>query len=597
MSSDYYRRGLVHWIAALSLFLVGAMDADAAPLRAGTVRLSSGVGIVWRNAKFEYQANGKRLAEVLQDFAASEGVPVIIADGVDGIVHGTFDAPPEVFLKGISETYGTLWYHDGTTLYFYPASAMQSKLFRLKGFTREQVEEMLASLNLGDRRYPLRYNAKEHTLMAYGPPRHIELVSAALESLDAGAAERDRVIVKVFPLHYASAGDRTVGGTRIPGLTTILRATYGSGTSPAETRANDPLGASRVTAKAQAMKNVFSAKGDDQGKGGVEGAVAAANASRAPETGDQQRGLRSPVSDEDSPGFEADEATNSIIVRGRISRMAEYGYLIHRLDRRPVLIELDATIIDVNSDSMASLGVDWSASGSHGSVSVSSNPGTTPESAVGAGDSSASTAAGTFTVSTLWSNSGRQLLARINALSAEGRARIVAKPKVLGVANRTAVMLEKRSAAVRVSGNLDAQLYTVEAGTQLEVTPQVDEADGATRMKLSLFIEDGQFEARAVDNVPIIKRTQIRTEAHVVEGESVLVGGISVDSQSQVESGVPGLKSIPLLGALFRWRADLGAHSERLFLITPHLVRDIDHLPPPADNQFDAFPVESGATH
>ena len=41
--------------------------------------------------------------------------------------------------------------------------------------------------------------------------------------------------------------------------------------------------------------------------------------------------------------------------------MAEYAYLIRRLDRRPILVELEATIIDVNADSVESLGIDWSA--------------------------------------------------------------------------------------------------------------------------------------------------------------------------------------------------------------------------------------------
>src|SRR5438105_1143421 len=187
-------------LAALVAFACMLGHALAGPIAVGG-RVS------WPNPRFVYEANGKRLSEVLQDFAASERLPAVIAEGVDGVVHGTFKASPDAFLDAMARTYGLVWYHDGTALFVYPSKAMQSRLFRLKGFTREQVEQMLASLNLGDRRYPLRFNEREKTLLAYGPPRHIDLINAALESLDSGVMERNRVIVRVFPLKYATAGD------------------------------------------------------------------------------------------------------------------------------------------------------------------------------------------------------------------------------------------------------------------------------------------------------------------------------------------------------------------------------------------------------
>jgi type III secretion protein C len=291
------------------------------------------------------------------------------------------------------------------------------------------------------------------------------------------------------------------------------------------------------------------------------------------------------VDDDDPPWFEADETSNAVIVRGRLSRMSEYGYLIQRLDQRPMLVELEAVIIDVSTDSIDSLGIDWTARGGKGSISVS------PKQGAAANPVSGNTGGG-FTIGTLWTNAGRELLTRIDLLSSKGQARVVARPKVLGVANRPAVMQEKRVAAVRVAGNLDAQLYQLEAGTLLQVTPQVTETDGTARMKLAIYIEDGNFESNQVDNVPIVKRTEIRTEAHVVEGESLLIGGITVEAQASGKAAVPGLSRIPLLGGLFRSGGTSSARSERLFLITPKLVREADHLPPPKDNEFDDREVE-----
>jgi len=179
---------------------------------------------------------------------------------------------------------------------------------------------------------------------------------------------------------------------------------------------------------------------------------------------------------------------------------------------------------------------------------------------------------GTYTIGTLVADAGRQLMLRINAMQGEGKARVVSKPSVLGVANRPAVMKEKRVATVRVAGNLDAKLYQIEAGTLLQVTPQVVSSGGVNQIKLSLYIEDGNFEATSVDAVPVLKKTEIRTEAHVREGESLLIGGLMVEASTDQQSGVPLLKDVPLVGGLFRWSGSRATRTERLFLITPKLV-------------------------
>ncbi len=560
----------------------GAQTASERPptSKAPSVRQPNAApdSIVWATKRFTYKANGKRLSEVLQDFAASQGLPAIIAEGVDGVVHGDFDAPPSMFLNALSKAYGTIWYHDGTTLYVYPARAMQSRLFRLKGFTRTQLEEMLGSLRMGDRRYPLRYNERESTLLAYGPPRHIEVIGAALESLDAGASERNHTVVRVFPLRYASAGDRMLGNTKVPGVVSTLRGVYGGpaqGQPPAEP---DQRGASAMAAQMQAMQQAYGAKGTAPG---VERKPATESPAKPPEkssTGVSPRGVRSPVNlEDDQPNFEADEANNAVIVHGRQSKMAQYAELINRLDLRPMLVELEATIIDVNADEVDSLGINWSARGSRSTISVTAPQQVVPDPAA------SGKSLGFFTVGTVWANAGRELLARIDALQANGHARVVARPKVLGVANRAAHMQEKRVASVRVAGNLDARLFQLEAGTLLQVTPQVIFQNGTPHIKLSIYIEDGNFETQAVDQVPVVKRTEIRTEAQVVEGESLLIGGITIESQSNDQGGVPGLSKVPVFGGLFRWSGQRTTRIERLFLITPRLMRDTGDRPASAE--------------
>jgi len=528
---------------------------------------------IWDTKKFTYRAEGKKLPEVFQDFAASQSVPVVIEPGVEGMVNINFNGSANSFLKAVSKTYGVIWYFDGVSLYVYPSSAMQSQMFRMKGFDKEQVREMLTSFGLGDSRFQLRYNEAEKTMLVYGPPRHIELVSAVIDNLQQGSRERNGGSIKVVPLRYAFAADRKSGAETIVGLATTLNNVYGGGR-----RVNSETSANSVTEKMSSMLGMSSKSQtaaltygmksvSPEKKMQAQGKPLAGDDKTEGATSNRNGSLGSSDKSETMPYFEADESTNAIIINGPSEKMRYFERLVRQLDVVQDLVEIEVSIIDVSTDEYNSLGIEWDYSrAGRGAVSIS--PGS--PAAVGGGTPAASMGASNIT--TLVADAGRQLLTRIRALEGNGKARIIARPKVLGAANRTATMVDKRIASIKVAGNLDANLFTIEAGTTLQVLPQIVYYNDRREVKLTLSIEDGNFEAAAVDQVPVIKRTEIRTQATVREGASLLIGGISVETDTKTRSGVTGLSSIPLLGALFRHDEVAKYRSERLFLITPKVI-------------------------
>jgi type III secretion protein C len=531
--------------------------AARAPAARKPARVQIGPSSAWAEKRFVYRADNKRLGDVLQDFAASQSLPAVVAEDLEGVVNGNFDVKIDVFLDSMARTYNFLWYHDGSALYFYPGRAMQSRMFRLKGFRRQQVQNLLQSLEIGDKRYPIRYDEAQNTLYVSGPPRHVELVTSAIETLDAGMAEAALRSVQVFPLRFASAGDRQVGGVTVVGVASTLRKLFAT---PGTNSAQDIL-ALMPDSSAEVAEMAERTKRGIQPLPKLVGQKPAAPKPTGSSLG-LKPGGKGKGEDDLPPQIEADEGTNSVVIQGRSDRMAEYGALIARLDQKPMLVELVATIIEVSSDSVDQLGINWSMKNTAGNSLQLSGP----QGAAGRVDG-----LGLFTLGTVVANAGRELLARVDALQGEGKARIVSRPSVLGVANRTAVMREKRVATVRVSGSRDANLYQVEAGTLLEMTPQVTHADGNNRIKLSIYIEDGNFEAGQIDQIPIVKKTEIRTEAHVREGESLLIAGITIESDKTQRNGVPGLQHAPLVGGLFRSTDNRAQRTERMFLITPRL--------------------------
>jgi type III secretion protein C len=554
--------------AARALMVAGCLAAGASAIGAATAPASAAP---FGDKRFVYRADDKKLAEVLQDFGASQNVPVVIDAGVTGTVNANFNERPRDFLATITRTYGVIWYFDGTTLFIYPSQAMQSKLFRMRGYDRAQVRNMLKALGLGDPRFPLRFDDASQTLLAYGPPRHIELVSTVLEQLERNNRDRVGTSIEVVRLRFATAADRVVGNTRIEGLASSLNSLFSNGDKGADTQAtvkNAALDtATNAATLAERMRSVQSTYGF---KLQANTPTATPGVKRDDGTRANQLDSARPAQsyDEERPFFQADESTNAIIVRGLPDRMPEYAALIRQLDVQQDLVEIEASIIDVNSDDFDSLGIDWTFT-ENGVTRFSMSPGSPST-------SSGMPAADTLTsanITTLIGSAGKQLLSHILLLQGKGKARILARPKVLGSVNRTATMSDKRTASVRVAGNLDANLFSVEAGTTLSVTPQIIAYDDHREVHLALQIQDGNFEGTSVDSVPIVKQTEIDTEAVVREGESLLVGGISVESDNNGTTGIPGLSSLPLVGALFRHHEAARSRTERLFLLTPKIVQ------------------------
>ena len=530
----------------------------------------------WSSKTFVYRAENKRLPDVIQDFASSQGIAVITDPALEGSVNVSFNRSPSEFMSTLSKSYGVIWYFDGVTLFAYPARAMQSKVFRLRGFKREQVRQMLESLGLGDSRYPLRYNDAEQTLVAYGPPRHIELVSTVVSTLEqryggGGASE-----VVVVALNHAFAADRGTGASRVKGLVSTLNAIYasrgnaGTGGATADSAA---VAQARQSAEASLGVPLQPQRRALQGQG-MKGEAAGASAPSAlPAKGRQgidvsEHGGDSP--EPAAPVFQADEATNSVLVRAPSDQMAKYTALIRKLDVAQDLVEIEVTIIDVSSDEFDALGIDWNFSNSSGSFTLAVAP--TASTSSSASTTASLSSIGT-NITTLVADAGRVLMARVRALESKGKARVLSRGRVLGAANHLASMSDKRSVSVRVAGNLEANLYTVEAGTSLQVVPQIV-AHGATRdIRLSLSIRDGSFEASVDDSIPPVKSTEIQTDATVPEGESLLIGGITSEIDSTGFSGVKGLGRLPYVGALFKREEATRFRSERMFLLTPKLIR------------------------
>ncbi|AOK56765.1 secretin [Burkholderia stagnalis] len=601
--------------AALALCATALLSASlgmtlAQPARAADLR--------WRNKPFTIVANGKKIADFIRELAASQDVTAVVDPKVDGVISGRFSGTPQQTLDTICSTYGLTWYYDGSFLYVDPADQSQTQMIPIPPNAAGEVGRALQAMQIADKRFTLVINDRANSVYVSGPRRYVELVRQAIGTVGDPAANGQHADIRAFRLKYGWASDFTINRSgkevTVPGVATILNRLFGKGGGGAGlTPAGAPLGQAARQVKLGSGLTIAVPRLDfpDISGGPRSGAYGGGSSDAA--------GAFSPFSSagggDTLPQIVADPAINAVIVRDLPENMYRYQSLISQLDERPRIVEINVTIIDINEDSLDSLGIDWRLHTKHGDVQIGNgasplsgnsqfNGAGNPPLTFGVGTSEtgqtgAFMPTGIALTASIGGSLRNYLLTRVNALAQKGQAQLHSKPKVLALDNTEAILENLTQFYVQVQGYQDSSLYSVTTGTSIKVTPMiVDEAARAAAaaagnpqsVMMSIDIQDGNIVPGAsVSNVPVIQQRNIVTKTMIDEGKSLLIAGFNDDEVRLNKSGVPWLSDIPLIGNLFKYTDKSGNHMERFYLLTPRVVTAASMYAP------DGAPVNPGA--
>ncbi len=541
---------------------------------------------------FSYYADQQELPTVLMLFARSQGLGASISPEVNGKISGRFsDVPPDKFLQGMRAAFGVSWYRIGATLHFFNDAQMTRAFITPRALTAERLYSMLQQSAVFSPQLPPSLAPDGNMIVVSGPPEYIAQVMSAVTAFE--EAQTGTTVMRVFPLKYAWADDITVNSmdktVTVPGIASILRAML-SGT---------PVSATRVTQQ-KATVDTLSGTG-------------LAAQGREPEQPEQ-----APQPEATGPGANimADPRVNAVLVHDAEYRMPYYAKVIEDLDKPVELVEIHAAIVDIDTNFKRDLGITYQAAdgsskgwGFGGELSSSDgafSPLPVPGIPSGAG----------LTLSTIYTMGSDYFLARIQALEEEGEARMLGRPSVLTVDNVQATLENTTTYYIPIQGNEASDLFKVEAGTVLRVTPHIiTEPDGRRTIKLAVNVQDDQNndgETATTTTIPPIKQTKINTQAIIGAGQSLLIGGYYYEQKGRDESGIPILKDIPGVGNLFKTTSKNSKRMERLILITPRVInlQDMPAIPPRVDDpamlqsptqadysQRPAPPKRSGCSH
>jgi len=243
-------------------------------------------------------------------------------------------------------------------------------------------------------------------------------------------------------------------------------------------------------------------------------------------------------------------------------------------------VMLKVTVAEVQRDVIKQLGIDLSGSLNYGTAVVNFNT-SNPFSATGQALSDTS-------LQPSWKN----VTATLRAMERAGVIRTLAEPNLTTISGETATFMAGGEFPIPNGLSCDttksppvcqAQISFKKFGVSLMFTPVVL-SEGRISLKVMTEVSDLSQENSITQQVPgstqnlTIPSIQTRRADTVVEipsGGSLALAGMIQEQTKHAINGVPGLMSVPILGALFKSRDYINHQSELMILVTPYVVRAV----------------------
>lgn len=270
-----------------------------------------------------------------------------------------------------------------------------------------------------------------------------------------------------------------------------------------------------------------------------------------------------------------DERLNALIIRDVPGRLDSLRRLVELLDVPLSQVAIEARIVTASDSLNQQLGVAWQAAfRSAGSAGGAAKVGTGSINSVVA-STALSTASPASTLSLGVLRPGVAIDARLSSLVEQGRARVLAKPKILTIDQSLASIQSGVQIPYQETSRSGATSTSFkDAVLSLHVRPQVT-PDGNILMQIEVKQDTvGQI----FNGVPSINTNEMQTNVLVGNGQTLVLGGILQEDENDARRKTPIFGDLPVVGRLFRRKIKRKDQQELLVFITPTLVPDSSAL-------------------
>jgi general secretion pathway protein D len=296
----------------------------------------------------------------------------------------------------------------------------------------------------------------------------------------------------------------------------------------------------------------------------------------------------------------ADAQTNALVITAPPKMMRQVMSIIDKLDIRRAQVQVEAIVVEIDSDKASELGLNWAATGTDSAGNpvplgvFNQSVGGTSLGDILRGIANPSSVTGLPNGLTLGGGrledaaSGTSFAVILRALRGDANTNIISTPSIMTLDNEEAEIkiaqevpfitgqytntTGSTTGAATGTVNPFQTIQRQEVGTILKITPQINDS-GSVLMKIEQEASSlAQGTSGAVDLITN-KRT-INTKVLVDDGGIIVLGGLIEDNLREGENRVPFLGAIPLLGELFKTRSVKKVKTNLMVFIRPTIIRD-----------------------
>ena len=257
-----------------------------------------------------------------------------------------------------------------------------------------------------------------------------------------------------------------------------------------------------------------------------------------------------------------EKSRNAVLYRGNGKDWARIRILIDKLDKPVPQVLIEVLLAEVTLTGQEESGIEYLANlgiGSRG-IDAQLTSGGLSMALDGAGETRALL----------------RLAYEDNRVAIRSLPRLVVKSGESGniFAGSQVPILSQRAEGVQVEGSTSIvqQIQYRNTGVTLDITPIV-QANGLVDLEISQTFSETRA-AGAASLTPTILSRNLATSMTLRDGQSVIMGGLISDTQSQGHSGVPGLGRIPVVGRLFRADSFQKDRTELVVMVIPYVIAD-----------------------
>ena len=288
--------------------------------------------------------------------------------------------------------------------------------------------------------------------------------------------------------------------------------------------------------------------------------------------------------------LEASKSNNAIVMHGPPGLLDNLQSILTALDVERSQVLVEAIIVEVNADITDDLGVLWATknlndldgSGALAGVNALGNLDVVSTITNIDGSGNASIQAAPATGLTLGYYTGGSLQAAIRALRTNSKANILSTPSVLTLDNQEAQIIVGSNIPIITgqstgdSSSTENPFTTYERkdiGVTLKITPQINANKSVTLNILQEVqnIAEASGSLAAAQDIVTTKRS-ISTKVQVADDNTLVLGGLISNGRQDVESKVPILGDMPLIGGLFRSTHNQNTQQNLLVFIHPRVI-------------------------